>query len=58
MLLVGFGFMMTFLNRYSYSSLGFSFIVTAYVLEWSLVVRGWIDAGSHGHSRFSIDVIK
>ena len=36
---------MTFLKRYGYSSVGYNFLVAAFVLEWALLVRGWIDQG-------------
>lgn len=48
MMFVGFGFLMTFLKRYGYSSVGFNFIVAAYVLEWSLLVRGWLESALTG----------
>lgn len=45
MIFVGFGFLMTFLKRYGYSSVGYNFLIAAFVLEWALLVRGWIDQG-------------
>lgn len=45
MMFLGFGFLMTFLKRYGYSSVGYNFLVAAFVLEWALLVRGWIDQG-------------
>jgi ammonium transporter Rh len=48
MMFVGFGFLMTFLKRYGYSSISFNFLIAAYVLEWALLVRGWISYGSAG----------
>lgn len=46
MMFIGFGFLMTFLKRYGYSSVGYNFLVAAFVLEWALLVRGWIARGS------------
>lgn len=46
MMFIGFGFLMTFLKRYGYSSVGYNFLVAAFVLEWALLVRGWIAQGS------------
>jgi len=46
MMFVGFGFLMTFLKRYGYGAIGFNFLVAAYVLELSLLVRGLL------HSKF------
>ncbi len=45
MMFIGFGFLMTFLKRYGYSAVGYNFLVAAYVLEWALLVRGWIEHG-------------
>jgi len=53
---IGFGFLMTFLKRYGYGSVGFNFIVAAYVLEWALLVRGWLEAGVHGESDFTLNI--
>ena len=50
MMFVGFGFLMTFLKRYGYGSVGFNFVVASYVLEWALFVRGWLSGGSNGFS--------
>lgn len=46
MMFVGFGFLMTFLKRYGYSSISYNFIIAAFVLEWAVLVRGFI----HGMS--------
>lgn len=56
MMFVGFGFLMTFLKRYGYGAVGLNFIVAAYVLEWSILIRGWLEAGIHGEAEFSINV--
>jgi ammonium transporter Rh len=45
MMFVGFGFLMTFLKRYGYGSVGFNFLIAAFVLEWALLVRGWFEQG-------------
>ncbi len=58
MMFVGFGFLMTFLKRYGFSSVGFNFLITSYVIEWSLLIRGWIEQGSHNNGSFQIDVSK
>ena len=42
MMFVGFGFLMTFLKKYGFSSISFNFLVAAYVLEWAILVRGWL----------------
>jgi ammonium transporter Rh len=54
MMFVGFGFLMTFLKRYGYGSIGFNFLIAAYTLQWSLLVRGWLDSGYANRGQFEI----
>lgn len=42
MMFIGFGFLMTFLKRYGYSSVGLNFIVAAFVVQWSTLTAGWL----------------
>ena len=42
MMFIGFGFLMTFLKRYGFSSVGLNFIVAAFVLQWATLTGGWI----------------
>jgi ammonium transporter Rh len=57
MMFVGFGFLMTFLKRYGYSSVGFNLLVAAFVLEWALIVRGLVSvAGNFPNGQFTINV--
>jgi ammonium transporter Rh len=37
MIFVGFGFLMTFLKKYGYSSVGLNFVVSALVIQWSIL---------------------
>jgi len=37
MIFIGFGFLMTFLKKYGYSSVGLNFVVAAVVIQWSIV---------------------
>jgi len=41
MMLVGFGFLMTFLKRHGFGSVGFNFLLTSYIIQWALLVNGW-----------------
>ena len=41
MMLIGFGFLMTFLKKYGFNSVAFNFLLTCFVIEWSLLVNGW-----------------
>ncbi|CAF3683688.1 unnamed protein product, partial [Rotaria sordida] len=40
MMFIGFGFLMTFLRRYSFSSVSFNFLIAAFVVEWAILVHG------------------
>lgn len=42
MMFIGFGFLMTFLRRYSFSSVSFNFLIAAFVLEWAVLIRGYV----------------
>lgn len=41
MIFVGFGFLMTFLKRYSFGSVGFNFLIAAFGIQWALLMQGW-----------------
>ncbi|XP_032031050.1 ammonium transporter Rh type C [Hylobates moloch] len=41
MLFVGFGFLMTFLQRYGFSAVGFNFLLAAFGIQWALLMQGW-----------------
>lgn len=49
MVFVGFGFLMAFLQRYGFSSLGFTFLLAAFALQWSTLIQGFLHTrhGSH-----------
>ncbi|XP_010642101.1 ammonium transporter Rh type B [Fukomys damarensis] len=51
MVFVGFGFLMVFLHRYGFSSVGFTFLLAAFALQWSTLVQGFLHSfhGSHIH---------
>jgi len=42
MMFIGFGFLMTFLKRYGYGSVGLNMMVAALVLQWATLTAGWI----------------
>ncbi|XP_041848495.1 ammonium transporter Rh type C 2 [Melanotaenia boesemani] len=41
MIFVGFGYLMTFLKRYSFSGVGFNFLIASFGLQWALLMQGW-----------------
>ena len=56
MLFVGFGFMLTFLRRYFYDTVGFHFILCTFTIEWSLIIRGYFFDWNSTTRTFIIDV--
>ena len=48
MIVAGIGFLMTFLKRYSWSSLGFNFIFAAFTVQWSILIQGFFFDSGHG----------
>jgi len=40
MIFIGFGFLMTFLHRYGYSSIAFNMLVAAFAIQWSTITAG------------------
>lgn len=45
MLFIGLGFLMSFLQRYAYSAVGFSFLIGCFVIEWAILIKGWLILG-------------
>lgn len=43
MILFGFAFLMAFLKHYGYGSIGFTFLLVSYTLQWSLLVRWFFE---------------
>ncbi|NXO11624.1 RHAG protein, partial [Oriolus oriolus] len=41
MIFVGFGFLMTFLKRYGFSSVGFNMLIAAFGLQWGILMQGF-----------------
>jgi len=40
MIFVGFGFLMTFLHRYGYGSIGFNLLLASFAIQWSTLTSG------------------
>ncbi|XP_057576074.1 ammonium transporter Rh type C isoform X2 [Hippopotamus amphibius kiboko] len=55
MIFVGFGFLMTFLQRYGYSSLGFNFLLAAFGIQWALLMQGWFHSFHGGYILLSVE---
>ncbi|CAF1348742.1 unnamed protein product [Rotaria sp. Silwood1] len=56
MMFIGFGFLMTFLRRYSFSAVGFNFILCAFTLEWAIIIRGYLFDWSTTDQKFIVDI--
>jgi len=57
MMYVGFGYLMTFLKKYGYSSVGYNFFLTAFVIQWSILVAGFfinVHHQSYHHIEISV----
>ncbi|XP_071959671.1 ammonium transporter Rh type B-B-like isoform X2 [Antedon mediterranea] len=48
MIFIGFGFLMTFLKRYGFGSIGFNFLLAAFVIQWATLMEGffWQEDGT------------
>jgi ammonium transporter Rh len=49
MIFIGFGFLMTFLRKYGYSSVGFTFVISAFVIQWHILVGGFMHNAFASH---------
>uniref|UniRef100_A0A8C4N8L9 Rh associated glycoprotein n=1 Tax=Eptatretus burgeri TaxID=7764 RepID=A0A8C4N8L9_EPTBU len=47
MVFVGFGFLMTFLKFYGYSSVAFNLLVAALGLQWAVLIQGFLHQDEH-----------
>ncbi|VDH94392.1 ammonium transporter Rh [Mytilus galloprovincialis] len=54
MIFIGFGFLMTFLKRYGYSAIGINLLLASFVIQWALIVRGFIHGNVLHGGKFSI----
>jgi len=55
MIFIGFGFLMTFLKKYSFSSVGYNFLVAALTIQWSIIVHGWVHMAHDSLDEVPID---
>ncbi|RUS81585.1 hypothetical protein EGW08_010659, partial [Elysia chlorotica] len=53
MIFIGFGFLMMFLKRYGFSSVGLNMLISALAIQWSTIVAGLVH--NHGDS-FTVSV--
>lgn len=53
MIFVGFGFLMTFLSRHGFGSVGLNFMVSAYVIQWAIITNSLIERAMSGEAEFT-----
>ena len=58
MMLVGFGYLMTFLGKHGFGSVGFNFLLTCFVIEWSILVNGWFAMVAKGLPDIGINIFR
>jgi ammonium transporter Rh len=56
MIFIGFGFLMTFLKKYTFSSVGMNFLISAFAIQWSMIVNGVAHNVYVGHPKASIEL--
>ncbi|CAG5131855.1 unnamed protein product [Candidula unifasciata] len=54
MIFVGFGFLMMFLRRYGFSSMGLNLLLAAITIQWSTLVGGFLH---HGGDKFTVSIV-
>ncbi|KAF7224712.1 ammonium transporter Rh type C-like 2 isoform X1 [Nothobranchius furzeri] len=56
MIFVGFGFLMTFLKRYSFGGVGFNFLIAAFGIQWALLMQGWFGSLDYSDGKIKVGV--
>ncbi len=49
MIFIGFGYLMTFLKNYSFTSVGYTFLIGAFIMQYSILVNGLIHNLMNNH---------
>ena len=49
MIFIGFGYLMTFLKKYSFTSLGYTFFIGAFIIQYSILMNGLIHNIMNNH---------
>ncbi|XP_013927297.1 PREDICTED: ammonium transporter Rh type B-B-like isoform X1 [Thamnophis sirtalis] len=55
MVFLGFGFLMTFLKRYSFGGVAFNFLIAAFALQWSVLIQGFFHTFHNGKIHVGIE---
>ena len=64
MIFIGFGFLMTFLKKYGFSSVGYNFLISCLAVQWAMISNGLLHyiatAGTgdeHSFSRIQLGIV-
>ncbi|XP_023030121.2 rhesus blood group-associated glycoprotein Rh50 [Leptinotarsa decemlineata] len=57
MIFIGFGFLMTFLKRYGYSSVGFTLLLGSIIIQWALLCQGFFELNADYKIELGIESI-
>merc|ERR1739838_79561 len=55
MIFIGFGFLMTFLQRYGFSAVGFNFLIAALALQWATLMQCFFHGMHHGKIHIGVE---
>jgi ammonium transporter Rh len=58
MMFIGFGFLMTFLRRYSFGSIAYNFVLAAYAFEWATIMYGFLFEGNGTGGKFELSAVE
>jgi ammonium transporter Rh len=60
MIFIGFGFLMTFLRKYVYGAVGFTFMIAAFCIQWAILNNEFWNKVVHNevHEKIFIDIAK
>ena len=57
MIFIGFGYLMTFLKEYSLTSIGYTFFIGAFVIQYSILINGFIhNIMNHHHDKINLSI--
>ncbi|XP_048791323.1 ammonium transporter Rh type A [Lagopus muta] len=55
MIFIGFGFLMTFLKKYGFTSVGINMLIAAFGLQWGTLMQGFLHRGERGKIQVTIE---
>jgi len=56
MVFVGLGFLLVFLQRHGFGSVGFTFLLACFLIEWSIFVNGWFGFITNGVTKIYFNI--